>query len=127
MKRSKRFTIRRIALGLAVAVIAAPVVQAKPTPATKPDKVVIDQSSIEVGAGEIPYLDQASITLGPGEIPTVVDSTSAPTRHVSHAAAGDSYDIRFGIVSSLVIVLLLAVGGSVAAIRHSRKTKLSPA
>jgi hypothetical protein len=128
MKRSKRFTLRRIILGLAVVAIAAPVAQAKPIPATKPDKVVIDQSSLRLGPGEIPYLDKTPVPLGPGEIPSVDDSTPASTRQAEPVAAvDDGYDVRFGLVSSAVIVLLLAAAGSVVAIRHSRKTKLSPA
>jgi hypothetical protein len=43
------------------------------------------------------------------------------------ATVDDGYDLRFGIVSSAVIVLLLAVAGSVIAIRHSPKARLSPA
>jgi hypothetical protein len=129
MKRSKRFTLRRIILGLAIVAIAAPVAQAKPIPATKPDKVVIDQSSsLRLGPGEVPYMDKTSVTLGPGEIPSVDDGTPAPTRQAEPVAAvDDGYDLRFGLVSSAVIVLLLAAGGSVIAIRHSRKAKLSPA
>jgi hypothetical protein len=129
MKRKKRFTLRRIVLGLAVVAIAAPVAQAKPTPADRPDKVVIDRtSSLELGPGEIPYVKRTSVTLGPGEIPSVDDgiATPPPTQSAS-AAADDGYDIGFGIVSSAVILLLLAVGVSVVAIRQSRKAKLSPA
>jgi hypothetical protein len=128
MKRSKRFTLRRLILGLAVVAFAAPVAQAKPIPATKPDKVVIDQSTVRLGPGEIPYLDKTPVTLGPGEIPSVDNGTAGPTVQAEPAAAvDDGYDLRFGLVSSAVIVLLLAVGGSVIAIRHSRKARLSPA
>jgi hypothetical protein len=129
MKRLKRFTLRRVILGFAVVAIAAPVAQAKPIPATKPDKVVIDQtSSLRLGPGEVPYMDKTSVTLGPGEIPSVDNGTPAPTRQAEPSAViDDGYDLRFGIVSSAVIVLLLAVAGSVIAIRHSRKAKLSPA
>ena len=130
MRRTKRFTIRRLVLGLAVVAIAAPVAQAKPTPADRPDQVVIDdQASMRLGPGEIPYLDRTTVTLGPGEIPYVVDGTVAPppTQNAPVAAADDGYDIGYGIVSSMVIILLLAVAGSVVAIRHSRRAKLSPA
>jgi hypothetical protein len=128
MKRSKRFTVRRLILGLAVVAIAAPVAQAKPTPAEQPDKVVIDQSSIRLGPGEIPYVDKKPVTLGPGEIPSLGDDIAAPTRHVAPAASvDDGYDLRFGLVSIAVIVLLLAVAVSVMVIRQSRKARLSPA
>lgn len=129
MRRTKRFTLRRIVLGLAVLAIAAPVAQAKPTPADKPDQVVIDeQQSIKLGPGEIPYLDRTTVTLGPGEIPYVDGSVAPPpTQDAPVAAADDGYDIGYGIVSSMVIILLLAVAGSVVAIRHSRRAKLSPA
>jgi hypothetical protein len=128
MKRTKRFTLRRIILGLTVVALAAPVAQAKPIPAMKPDKVVIDQSSLRLGPGEIPYLGTTSATLGPGEIPSVDDGTPGSTRQAEPAVAvDDGYDIRFGLVSSAVIVLLLAAAGSVIAIRDSRNAKLSPA
>jgi hypothetical protein len=130
MKRTKRLTLRRLVLGLAVVAIAAPVAQAKPTPADRPDHLVIDeQGSIRLGPGEIPYLDRTTVTLGPGEIPYVVDGTvaSPPTQDAPAAATDGGYDIGYGIVSSMVIILLLAVAGSVFAIRHSRRARLSPA
>jgi hypothetical protein len=127
MKRSKRFTLRRLILGLAVVAIAAPVAQAKPIAATKPDKVVIDQSTVRLGPGEIPYLDKTPVTLGPGEIPSVDNGTGPTVQAEPAAAVDDGYDLRFGLVSSAVIVLLLAVAGSIVAIRHSRKARLSPA
>jgi hypothetical protein len=129
MRRTKRFTLRRIVLSLAIVAIAAPAAQAKPTPADRPDQVVIDeQPSIKLGSGEIPYLDRTTVTLAPGEIPSVVDGTVAPpTQDAPAAAADDGYDIGYGIVSSMVIILLLAVAGSVVAIRHNRRAKLSPA
>jgi hypothetical protein len=46
MKRTKRFTLRRIALGLAVLTVMAPVAQAKPTPSNP---------------SEIPYLSHGTL------------------------------------------------------------------
>ena len=128
MKRHKRFIVRRILLGLAVAVIAAPVAQAKPTPASQPDQVVTDQPTLRIGPGEVPYYDDMQVKLGPGEIPSVDVGAPAPTRHTAPVAAvDDGYDLRYGVASSAVIFLLFAVAGMVLAIRRSRKTKLLPA
>ena len=107
---------RRIALGVAVAAIAAilvPVTAASAKPA----------DSIRLGPGEIPQL--VSIELGPGEIPYVDYGTAAPIS--DHGASDSGYDIGFGVVGSAGMLLLLAVGGALVAIRHSRRTKLSQA
>ena len=122
---SRKQPIRRwIALGAAIAAVAAvlvPAAPAKPTPA-KPQ-----QPSIES-----PYLipparagDEPAITLGPGEVP-YFEHAGVPQATEARAADG-GYDVGFGVASSAVILGLLAVGGSLYAIRQSRKAKLSPA
>jgi hypothetical protein len=115
--RTMHLALRRIALGAAIAAIAAilvPVAVAKPA------------DSIRLGPGEIPYLvSDQPIRLGPGEIPYVDYGTPAPTAGHRVAEGGD--DIGFGVVGGAAMLVLLAVGGSLIAIRHSRKTRLSPA
>ena len=70
MKRTKRFTLRRILLGLAIVAILAPVAQAKPT-AVKQQPPPVAISTIELGAGEIPYLSRGKLKIGSGEIPYI--------------------------------------------------------
>ena len=127
MKRSKRFTLRRIALGTAIVAILAPAAQAKPTP-VKQQQPPVEISSINLGPGEIPYLSQGTLTLGPGEVPYLDDGTV--TKSVEQGPASTiegGSDAAYGIVSGAVIVLLLAFGLALVAIRQSRKARLSPA
>jgi hypothetical protein len=128
MKRSKRFTLGRIALAFAICAILAPIAQAKPT-AVKQQPPPVDISAIELGPGEIPYLSHGTLKIGPGEIPYVDDGTSAETvPPAPTATAGDDYDLAFGLVSTAVLAVLLAAGLGIVAIRHTRKAaKLSPA
>jgi hypothetical protein len=148
MRRTKWFSIRRIALGLAIVAVLAPVAQAKPTPAkeqmwteipylshgtlTPPDsRQTSEQTTVKLGPGEIPYLSHGTLTVGPGEIPSFDDGSVLPSAEqgmpVYVADGGGGYDVGFGVVSSAIILLLLALSGAAVAIRHSRKTRLSPA
>jgi hypothetical protein len=127
MRRKKRFTLRRIALGLAIVAVLPPVAQAKPTPVRQPQPPV-EISSINLGPGEIPYLSHGVLRLGPGEVPYLDSGMStASVKQTPAASVDDNADVAFGIVSSAVIALLLALGLAVMAIRQSRKTRLSPA
>jgi hypothetical protein len=113
---------RRLALGVAVAAIAAVLLPVAPASAKPAD-------AITLGPGEIPYLvssaERPTIELGPGEIPYVDDGTAAPVSE--HRVSDGGYELGVGIVSSAAMLLLLTVGGALVAIRHSRRTKLSPA
>jgi hypothetical protein len=140
MKRIRRFTIRRLALGLAVVAVLAPAAQAKPTPS--------DQFY-----GEIPYLSQGHLTgavddrpyskatsVGQVEIPYLSHGVLTPQggvddRAVSRATTldttpvaqvDDGYELNFGIVGGVAAAMMLALGAALL-IRHSRRTKLSPA
>ena len=127
MKRSKRFTLRRIALGLAIVGIVAPAAQAKPT-AVKQQPAPVEISTVTLGPGEIPYLSHGMLRVGPGEIPYVDDGAS--TSVVANKPAGtvnDDSDVAYGIVSGAFIALLLAFGLALVAVRQTRKTRLSPA
>jgi hypothetical protein len=127
MKRRKTFTLRRIVLGLAVVAILAPVAEAKPTPVDTDTRFVEATEMMTLGPGEIPSYRKQTLMLGPGEIPSLVDDMTRPSSEQGKPAAvsddGGGYDIGYGVVSSAVIVLLLAVGGAVVAIRRSRHTR----
>ena len=131
MKRRTRFTIRRIVLGLAVVAILAPVAEAKPTPVEHDTTFVATTETMTLGPGEIPSYRQQTVTLGPGEIPSLGNDTMWPSSEQGMPATrsddGGGYDFGYGVVSSAVIVLLLALGGTVAAIRRSRDATLAPA
>ena len=127
MKRTKRFTLRRIALALTVAAMLAPAAQAKPI-AVKQHPLSMDVSTIQLGPGEIPYLSEGKLRVGPGEIPYVDDGmSSSVVTHEPAATFNDDSDAAYGIVSGAVIALLLACGLAVVAVRQTRKTRLSPA
>jgi hypothetical protein len=69
MRRRKRFTIFRIALGLAVAAIVPATALAMPVPANQD---VVDHGQYQLGPGEIPYLSS-------------IDGKSSDDRAVSRA------------------------------------------
>jgi hypothetical protein len=167
MKRTKRFNLRRIALGLAIAALIPASAQAKPVSnqpligpgeipylsqgvgvdesqfavTVSPDdrafsrattnEVQSAQSTLVVGPGEIPYLSQGVGVTAANFDPTVV---SPDDRNVARATSvgasptatddGWSVDLSTGLLG---IILALGAAGATLAIRHSRKTKLSPA
>jgi hypothetical protein len=127
MKRSKRFTLRRIILGFAAVAILAPAAQAKPT-AVKQQQPPVEVTAVELGPGEIPYLSQRTLKVGPGEVPYLDDGTStAIVTHEPAATFNGDNDVTYGIVSGAAIALLLAFGLALVAVRQTRKTRLSPA
>jgi hypothetical protein len=158
MKRTKRFNLRRIALGLAIAALIPATAQAKPVsnqPQIGPGEIPylsqgvgVDQSQFVVtgspddraysratptasAAVEIPYLSQGVGVTAATFDPTVV---SPDDRNVSRATSvgasptatddGWSMDVSTGLLG---MILALGAAGAALAIRHSRKTKLSPA
>jgi hypothetical protein len=148
MKRTKRYTLRRIALGLAVAAVVAPAAQAEPIGSYERQS----QSSVEIpylsgGVGvshmdfdpaskasgrqsnEIAYLSHgktvadSGIALGPDDV-----TMSRPTNLGSPSvASSSSWDVGSGTVSGFALALVLLAGGSALVIRHNRRTRLSPA
>jgi hypothetical protein len=127
MKRSKRFTLRRIVLGFAAVAILAPAAQAKPT-AVKQQPPPVEVTAVELGPGEIPYLSHGTLRVGPGEVPYLDDGTTTGiVTHEPAAAFNDDSDVAYGIVSGAAIALLLAFGLAFVAVRQTRKTRLSPA
>ena len=127
MKRTKRFTVRRIALGVAIVAILAPAAQAKPTPAKKEQRSV-EVTAVKLGPGEMPYVSRTTVKLGAGEIPYVDDGAVTPsTRQTQATTADNGSDVGFGLASGGVIVLALVGGLGLVAIRKSRNAKLAPA
>jgi hypothetical protein len=149
MKRTKRFTLRRVALGLAVAAVLVPAAQAKPTPAKpqpRPEipylshgvlKAPVDFWNYDPKTGE--KLQNTSPGLAPEELVQLygVSSASSPDdRSFSKAtsvgaeatvAGDDGYEVGVGTIGVVGLALLFAAGGAGLAIRHTRKTRLSPA
>lgn len=110
MKRSKRHSIRRIALGLAVAAVVGPATaQARPMDVSGSDARAIHQATVPVVGSE-----DLAFTRQPASSPTVITADS-----------GNGYDAGTGTVGGLVLILVAA--GAAVAVHHSRKAKLSPA
>ena len=181
MKRTKRFTLRRLVLGLAVAAVVAPAAQAEPIGSYERQS----QSSIEIpylshGVGvshldfdqasrpsgkvsdEIPYLshgaqvarpdfwnydsvtgkkiadtspgvsaDQLAELYGGSGLSIAPDDMglSRPSNLGSPSVTASSGGWEVGpiTVSGFAVAFFLLAGGSLLAIRHNRRTRLSPA
>jgi hypothetical protein len=153
MKRTKRFAIRRVALGVAVAAVLVPSAQAKPIGSyERQSQSIAEIPYLSHGVGvshvdfsksssqsrssvEIPYLSHGSgvdeqlwsgsdVVIAPDDM-----ALSRPTNAGSAVVAGGSgsFDVTPAAVSGFGIALVLLAGGSVLAIRHGRRTRLSPA
>src|SRR5215216_5840819 len=144
MKRTKRFTIRRVALGLAVAAIVAPAAQAEPIGSyeRQSQSVEIPYLSQGVGvshmdfdrasqasgkvSGEIAYLSQGAtskVSIAPDDMGLSKPSNAgSPTV----SATSDGWDVGPTTVSMFAVALAL-LAGSLLAVRHTRRTRLSPA
>ena len=176
MKRTKRFTIRRIALGLAVAAVLAPAAHAKPTSAESGVEIPylshgagvshmdFDPASRPSGkrSSEVPYLSHGQVSASrpdfwnydPKTGEKIADtspgisadqlaglysgsdeaiapddlSLSRPSALGSPSgSASGSWEVSTGMVSGFAVALVLLAGASAIAIRHNRKTRLSPA
>jgi hypothetical protein len=144
MKRTKRFTLRRVALGLAVAAIVAPAAQAEPMGSYERQTQSIEIPYLSHGVGvshmdfdrasqasgkvgdEIAYLSHgggSNVTIAPDDM-----GLSKPTNagSPSVAATSDGWDIGPTTVSMFAVALVL-LAGSLLAVRHTRRTRLSPA
>jgi hypothetical protein len=117
MRRKKRFTIIQIAFALTAVAILPVTAQARPYPGGTQDRLGTIQTpyvtSNEVGVGTSP--DDRAYSRAPSletTTPVVSDTTIAI----------DAY-----AVTGFGVALLLVIGGTGLAIRHTRKGKLSPA
>jgi hypothetical protein len=152
MKRTKRFTIRRVALALAVAAIVAPAAQAEPMGS-------YERQSQSV---EIPYLSQGQLispndfwNYDPATGERIADTSpglSADQLAGLYSATGGSiapddlsmtrpsnlgspsvtatdtvWDVGSTTLSVFAVGFVLLAGASLLAVRHNRKTRLSPA
>jgi hypothetical protein len=112
MRRRRRFTILRIALGFAIPAMLPVAAQAKPLPAW-PD--VEDHGSYQLGPGDVPYLDQTLHPRSPTPTPIVSDD------------GGASLDLNVYTVTGLSLALVLALGlGMGLTVWYYRRTNLSP-
>jgi hypothetical protein len=135
MRRSKRLKIVRISLAMAVAAIIPVTAQAKPIPASGVG------SQLEYQLKAVPVVTVTSYGSEreyQAKAAPVVESgaTSSDDRPFSRAPilestpvtddGGSTFDVNPYVVSGLGVAFLLALGMALA-IRHNRKTKLSPA
>jgi hypothetical protein len=149
MKRTKRTSIRRIALGLAVAAAIPASAQARPMDLSGGDARAIHQAAAsssdrlypgelpsvvavkQVRRMEIPYLSHGvGVSAKDLGLPIGADDRSfsrqSPSPTVLTADRGDGYDIGNSNTLGGLVLILGAVGAALA-IRHNRKTRLSPA
>ena len=141
MKRTKRFTIRRVALGLAVAAVLVPAAQAKPTPSHKTQvgraAVHVDFWNYDASGNKIADTspgvspDQLAVLWSGSNVAIAPDDLvlSRPSNlgSPSVANAGSGFELGLGTVSGFGVALVLLIGGMAFTIRHGRKTRLSPA
>ncbi len=138
MKRTKRFTLRRVALGLAVAAVLVPTAQAEPIGSYERQSSVshvdfwnydasgkkIADTSPGVAPDQLAEIWSGSnMAIAPDDM---VLSRPSNAGSASVTAGSGGYDVSTGTVSGFALVLVLLAGGSALVIRHSRKTKLSP-
>ncbi len=144
MTRTKRFSLKRVAFGLAIAAIMVPTAQAKPTASNNQQPVVeipylsggvgvshmdFDPASSASGkqSGEIPYLSHGVLS-NSGAIGADDLTVSRPSNQGSPTVGSSGEGFEVGTtVGGFGLALALLIGGSALVIRHSRKTRLSPA
>jgi hypothetical protein len=150
MKRIKRFTLRRVALALAVAAVIAPAAQAEPIgsyerqsqveiPYLSHGKLVAtdfwnyDPATGERIANTSPGLsaDQLAGLYSGTETAIAADdlTLSRPSNAGSPSvtATDTGWDVSPTTVSAFALGFVLLAGASLLAIRHNRRTRLSPA
>jgi hypothetical protein len=124
MKRRKRFTIKLVALGFAVAALAAPSAQAYLDPSgTGRTQIVTPQDRPIHGVGYSSYSTQPIQVLGADDRPfprmSPVTSQASP---VVSSSKDDGFEL--GMLSLTGIVLALMAGAAVFAVYEARKHKL---
>jgi len=114
MTRTKRHTLRRIALGLAVAAIVPATAQARPMDLSGSDARAIHAQAVPVETASLVGAEDLAFSRQPQSTPALATADS-----------NDGYDAGVGSIGGLI--LILAAAGAAVAVRHSRKAKLSPA
>ena len=137
MRRGKRLTIIRIGLAMATLTMMLPVAaQAKPMPR---DSIQAQYQAravpvIDTQRVEIPYLSNG-VGVTEAEL-GIVTSKSPDDRSYARtydeqpllvSDGGSSFDVNPYAVTGFGLALVLMAGGLGLAIRHNRKTTLSPA
>jgi len=124
MKRSKRFTLRRVALGLAVAAVVPATAQARPMEVSGNDLRAIHDVAVSDALGHGVGVTEKSLGLiaSPDDRSFSRQSSSQPV-----VATSDGSGLDYGTGSLGGLLLILAAAGSALAVHHSRKGKLSPA
>jgi hypothetical protein len=143
MKRTKRFTLRRIALALAVAAILAPAAQAEPIGSYERQQTSVEIPYLSQGVGvshmdfdpasqatgklsdEIAYLSNggSDVAIAPDDM---VLSKPSNAGQPTVTGSSDGWDVGPAAVSVFGVAFAL-LAGSLLAIRHNRRTRLSPA
>jgi hypothetical protein len=115
MRRKKRFTIIQIAFALTAMAILPVTAQAKPDPGGYQDRL---------GTTQTPY-----VTQGVATSPDDRSFSRAPSLETTPVVSdgGTTIDINPYAVTGFGLALLLVIGGTGLAIRHTRKGRLSPA
>ena len=151
MRRSKRLTIIRVGLAVAALAMTLPVAaQAKPLPRDPIQAEyqaravpVIDRIQAEYQARAVPVIDRIQAEYQARAVPVIdtkrVEILSSKTpddrgfartydeQPVLVSDGGSSFDVNQYAVTGFGLALVLMAGGMGLAIRHNRKTKLSPA
>jgi hypothetical protein len=118
MRRSKRLTIIRVGLAVATLAMTLPVAaQAKPLPR--------DPIQAEYQARAVPVIDAKQLARDP--IQAEYQARAVPVIETQLSDGGRSFGVDQYAVTGFGLALVLMAGGMGLAIRHSRKSKLSPA
>jgi hypothetical protein len=113
MTRSKHHSLRRIALGLAVAALVPAAAQARPMDVTGEDARLIHAQALPRDASAVVGAEDLAFSRRPA-------STAVAT-----TADNKGYNAGIGSVGGLV--LMLAAVGAAIVVHHNRKARLSPA
>jgi hypothetical protein len=117
MRRKKRFTIIQIAFALTAVAILPVTAQARPYPGGTQDRL---------GTIQTPYV--TSNEVGVGTSPDDRAYSRAPSLETTTPVVSNTtIEIDAYAVTGFGLALLLVIGGTGLAIRHTRKGKLSPA
>jgi hypothetical protein len=128
MKRRKRLTIKMVALGLAVAGIAAAPAQAKLDEGLGLPKQ--SEPILVVGSDDRGFSRVSPAQIEPNVIVSPDDrkvSRTSPTTASEPSVISSDDGFNFGALGMTGIVLLLGAGAAVVTVHHSRKGRLASA
>ena len=140
MRRSKRLTIIRIGLAVATLAMTLPVAaQAKPlprdpiqaeyqaraVPVIETNQLAKDPIQAEYQARAVPVIETNQLAKDP--IQAEYQARAVPVIETQLSDGGRSFGVDQYAVTGFGLALVLMAGGMGLAIRHNRKSKLSPA